>query len=251
RVLRGLLGNWKTKEQAQKAARGLPRRWPIPGVKDIVVVASGKGGVGKSTVTVNLALAATALNKGLSVGLLDADVYGPSIPRMLNLSGRPELSNQDKMLPLVNYGIKCMSMGFLVEEKDAIVWRGLMVMSAVQKLLRGVDWGELDLLLVDMPPGTGDTQLTISQQVPISGAVIVTTPQDVALADARRGAQMFRDLHTPVLGVVQNMSHHVCSQCGHTSHPFGRDGAARLASEMNLELLGNPRLSMYLWRYRM
>ncbi|CAI8000535.1 Iron-sulfur protein NUBPL, partial [Geodia barretti] len=127
RVLRGLLGNWKTKEQAQKAARGLPRRWPIPGVKDIVVVASGKGGVGKSTVTVNLALAATALNKGLSVGLLDADVYGPSIPRMLNLSGRPELSNQDKMLPLVNYGIKCMSMGFLVEEKDAIVWRGLMV----------------------------------------------------------------------------------------------------------------------------
>eukprot|EP00731_Ephydatia_muelleri_P036811 Em0329g2a len=186
--------------------RGLPKKWPIAGVSHVVVVASAKGGVGKSTTAVNLALGMTSVNKGLSVGLLDADIFGPSIPRMMNLSGQPELSKQDRMIPLVNYGIKCMSMGFLVEEKVAIVWRGLMVMSAIQKLLRQVDWGSLDVLVVDMPPGTGDTQLTISQQIPISGSVIVSTPQDVALLDARRGVEMFRKVDVPVLGVVQNMS---------------------------------------------
>ncbi|XP_064395854.1 iron-sulfur cluster transfer protein NUBPL-like isoform X2 [Halichondria panicea] len=239
-----LLRRLTTSADAPKAQRGLPKRWPIAGVKHIVVVASGKGGVGKSTVAVNLALGMSAIDKSLSVGLLDADVYGPSIPRMMNLNDQPELTQQDRILPLVNYGIKCMSMGFLVEEKSAIVWRGLMVMSAIQKLLRQVDWGKLDVLVVDMPPGTGDTQLSITQQVPLSGAVIVTTPQDIALLDARRGAEMFRKVNVPILGVVQNMSAFSCPKCGHRTSIFGEDGAQRMAEELELELLGDVPLHL-------
>ncbi|KAL5483866.1 hypothetical protein EMCRGX_G020284 [Ephydatia muelleri] len=234
----------QTAEQTAAMRRGLPKKWPIAGVSHVVVVASAKGGVGKSTTAVNLALGMTSVNKGLSVGLLDADIFGPSIPRMMNLSGQPELSKQDRMIPLVNYGIKCMSMGFLVEEKVAIVWRGLMVMSAIQKLLRQVDWGSLDVLVVDMPPGTGDTQLTISQQIPISGSVIVSTPQDVALLDARRGVEMFRKVDVPVLGVVQNMSCYVCPNCGHLSHIFGKDGVKRMADELGADLLGDVPLHL-------
>ncbi|XP_021365789.1 iron-sulfur protein NUBPL-like isoform X2 [Mizuhopecten yessoensis] len=220
-------------------ARGLPKKLPIPGVKYVVVVASGKGGVGKSTTAVNLALGLAANNPKSQVGLLDADIHGPSIPCMMNLQGEPELNNQNLMKPLVNFGIKCMSMGFLVDEKQAIVWRGPMVMSAVQKLLRQVTWGPLDYLVVDMPPGTGDTQLSLSQNIPISGAVIVSTPQDIALLDARRGAEMFRKVEVPVLGLVQNMSVYVCPKCGHAEHIFGQDGAATIASDMGLSVLGD------------
>jgi ATP-binding protein involved in chromosome partitioning len=219
--------------------KGSPRKWPIPGVMHTVLVASGKGGVGKSTTSVNIAVALSRMDKQLSVGLLDADVYGPSIPKMMNLKGQPQLSKQDKMIPLVNYGIRCMSMGFLVEEKAAIVWRGLMVMSAVQKLLRGVDWGELDMLVVDMPPGTGDTQLTISQQIPVSGVVLVTTPQDIALLDVRRGAEMFRQVDAPVIGIVQNMNVYVCPKCGHSSHIFGQGGGQKVAKEIDVPVLGD------------
>ncbi|XP_075547602.1 NUBP iron-sulfur cluster assembly factor, mitochondrial isoform X3 [Dermacentor variabilis] len=179
-----------------------------------------------------------------TVGLLDADVYGPSIPRMMNLSGEPELTQQNLMKPLVNYGIKCMSMGFLVDNKMPIVWRGLMVMSAIEKLLRQVAWGPLDYLVVDMPPGTGDTQLSISQNIPVSGVVVVTTPQEIALIDARKGAEMFRKVSVPVLGLVQNMSRLACPSCGHESHIFGKDGATELAREMALEILGDVPLDI-------
>lgn len=225
--------------QEEKMKRGLPHKWPIPGVEHVVMVASGKGGVGKSTTAVNIALGMATLQKNLSIGLLDADVYGPSIPKLMNISEQqPEINQQNRMIPILNYGIKCMSMGFLIEESAAIVWRGLMVMSAIQKLIRQVDWGLLDILLVDMPPGTGDTQLTITQQIPVSGAVIVTTPQDIALLDARRGAEMFKQVNIPVLGVVENMSSYVCPNCGHISDIFGVGGAEKISNEMNIELLG-------------
>ncbi|RMX46159.1 hypothetical protein pdam_00007832, partial [Pocillopora damicornis] len=194
--------------QKQQMARGLPKKRPVDGVKHVVVVASGKGGVGKSTTSVNLALGMLASKQSLRVGLLDADIYGPSIPKMMNLRGQPELTKENMMKPLVNFGVPCMSMGFLVEEGAPIVWRGLMVMSAVEKLIRQVAWGELDVLVIDMPPGTGDTQLSISQLIPISGAVIVTTPQDIALLDACRGTEMFRKVDVPVIGLIQNMSHY-------------------------------------------
>ncbi|XP_059770042.1 iron-sulfur protein NUBPL isoform X3 [Balaenoptera ricei] len=183
--------------RTQIMSRGLPKQKPIDGVKQVIVVASGKGGVGKSTTAVNLALALSANDSSKAVGLLDVDVYGPSIPKMMNLKGDPELSQSNLMRPLLNYGIACMSMGFLVEETAPIVWRGLMVMSAIEKLLRQVDWGQLDYLVVDMPPGTGDVQLSVSQNIPISGAVIVSTPQDIALMDAHKGAEMFRKVHVP------------------------------------------------------
>nr|QZX63219.1 ATP-binding protein involved in chromosome partitioning NUBPL/IND1 [Halisarca dujardinii] len=227
-----------------KGIKQVPRKWPIPGIKHTVLLASGKGGVGKSTTAVNVAVALSRLAEKPVVGLLDADIYGPSIPKMMNLSGQPQLSKQDKMIPLMNYGIKCMSMGFLVEERSAIVWRGLMVMSAVQKLLRGVDWGELDVLVIDMPPGTGDAQLTISEQIPVSGVVLVTTPQDIALLDVRRGAEMFRQVNTPVIGVVQNMSAFVCPKCGHSSHIFGQDGGHKVAREIGAPILGDVPLDM-------
>ncbi|XP_040188225.1 iron-sulfur protein NUBPL isoform X2 [Rana temporaria] len=220
-------------------ARGLPKQKPISGVKHVLVVASGKGGVGKSTTAVNLALGIAASEHVKSVGLLDADVYGPSIPRMMNLKGNPEVNSKNVMIPLVNYGIRCMSMGFLVEETAPIVWRGLMVMSAIERLLRQVDWGELDYLVIDMPPGTGDVQLSISQNIPISGAVIVSTPQDIALLDARRGAEMFKKVNVPVLGIVQNMSVFRCPKCNHETHIFGEDGARQLAASMGLDILGD------------
>ncbi|XP_033732526.1 iron-sulfur protein NUBPL-like [Pecten maximus] len=237
----GIKSGNKTKEELQKErmARGLPKKLPIPGVKHVVVVASGKGGVGKSTTAVNLALGLAANNPKSQVGLLDADIHGPSIPCMMNLQGQPEINNQNLMKPLVNFGIKCMSMGFLVDDKQAIVWRGPMVMSAVQKLLRQVTWGPLDYLVVDMPPGTGDTQLSISQNIPISGALIVSTPQDIALLDARRGAQMFHNVKVPVLGLVQNMSVYVCPKCGHAEHIFGKDGASTIASDMGMDIIGD------------
>uniref|UniRef100_T1IY64 Iron-sulfur cluster transfer protein NUBPL n=1 Tax=Strigamia maritima TaxID=126957 RepID=T1IY64_STRMM len=227
------------KIQAAKIAKGLPTKFPIAGVKYVVVVASGKGGVGKSTTAVNLALAFAKNEKEKTVGLLDADVYGPSIPQMMNLSGQPELTHQKLMKPLTNYGIKCMSMGFLIEKNDAVVWRGLMVMSAIQKFLRQVAWGPLDYLIIDMPPGTGDTQLSISQNIPISGAVIVTTPQEVALLDARKGIKMFRDVKVPVLGIIQNMSTFYCPKCNHVTNIFGHDGAKKLSEAVDVELLGD------------
>ncbi|XP_067099528.1 iron-sulfur protein NUBPL [Osmerus mordax] len=225
--------------QKQHMARGLPKQKPIPGVKQVIVVASGKGGVGKSTTAVNLALGLTANDPSKTVGLLDADVYGPSVPKLMNLRGNPELTQNNLMIPLVNFGIPCMSMGFLVEDVAPIVWRGLMVMSAIEKLLRQVDWGLLDYLVIDMPPGTGDVQLSITQNIPIAGAVIVSTPQDIALLDARRGAEMFKKVHVPVLGLVQNMSVFQCPKCNHPTHIFGMDGARELANTLGVQVLGD------------
>ncbi|XP_063507588.1 iron-sulfur cluster transfer protein NUBPL isoform X2 [Pongo pygmaeus] len=225
--------------RTQIMSRGLPKQKPIEGVKQVIVVASGKGGVGKSTTAVNLALALAANDSSKAIGLLDVDVYGPSIPKMMNLKGNPELSQSNLMRPLLNYGIACMSMGFLVEESEPVVWRGLMVMSAIEKLLRQVDWGQLDYLVVDMPPGTGDVQLSVSQNIPITGAVIVSTPQDIALMDAHKGAEMFRRVHVPVLGLIQNMSVFRCPKCKHKTHIFGADGARKLAQTLGLEVLGD------------
>ncbi|XP_071948556.1 iron-sulfur cluster transfer protein NUBPL-like [Antedon mediterranea] len=233
----GIQGGDKSKANHLKE-KGLPKKWPIAGVKQVILVASGKGGVGKSTTAVNLALGIATNNKSASVGLLDADIYGPSIPRMMNLSGQqPELTNKNLMRPLTNFGITCMSMGFLVDETSPIVWRGLMVMSAVEKLIRQVSWGPLDYLVVDMPPGTGDTQLSMSQLIPVDGSVIVSTPQDIALMDARRGAEMFKKVDIPVLGLVQNMSVFNCPKCGHSTHIFGHDGAKVVAKELGLDTL--------------
>ncbi|XP_042297035.1 iron-sulfur protein NUBPL isoform X3 [Sceloporus undulatus] len=227
-------------------ARGLPKQTPIEGVKQVLVVASGKGGVGKSTTAVNIALALAANDSTKAVGLLDADVYGPSIPKMMNLKGSPEVTPKNLMRPLVNYGIACMSMGFLIEETAPIVWRGLMVMSAIEKLLRQVDWNHLDYLVIDMPPGTGDVQLSVSQNIPVAGAVIVSTPQDIALLDARRGTEMFRKVNVPVLGLVQNMSIFQCPKCKHETHIFGADGVKNLASDLGLDILGDVPLHVHI-----
>src|SRR5690606_25224448 len=210
---------------------------PIPGVKNVIAVSSGKGGVGKSTVAVNLALALGL--EGGEVGLLDADIYGPSQPRMLGLSGRRPESRDGKTLePLTAHGIKAMSIGFLVDERQPMAWRGPMVTSALNQLLMQTNWSGLDYLIVDMPPGTGDIQLTLAQRVPVSGAVIVTTPQDIALADARKGIEMFQKVNVPVLGIIENMSIHVCSSCGHEEAIFGELGGERLSSEYGVPLLG-------------
>ncbi|MEE9310568.1 MAG: iron-sulfur cluster carrier protein ApbC [Cocleimonas sp.] len=208
----------------------------ITGIKNIVAIASGKGGVGKSTTSVNLALALTA--DGATVGMLDADIYGPSQPRMLGLSGQPESTDGKTLEPMVNYGIKAMSIGFLVEEDTPMIWRGPMVTQALEQLLNDTNWGDLDYLIVDLPPGTGDTQLTLSQKIPVSGAVIVTTPQDIALLDARKGLKMFEKVEVPVLGVVENMSIHICSECGHAEHIFGEGGGKRMADESEVDYLG-------------
>ncbi|XP_011929429.1 PREDICTED: iron-sulfur protein NUBPL isoform X3 [Cercocebus atys] len=242
RQLSGAESETLKQRRTQIMSRGLPKQKPIEGVKQVIVVASGKGGVGKSTTAVNLALALAANDSSKAIGLLDVDVYGPSIPKMMNLKGNPELSQSNLMRPLLNYGIACMSMGFLVEENEPVVWRGLMVMSAIEKLLRQVDWGQLDYLVVDMPPGTGDVQLSVSQNIPITGAVIVSTPQDVALMDAHKGAEMFRKVHVPVLGLVQNMSVFQCPKCKHKTHIFGADGARKLAQTLGLEVLGQSLL---------
>ena len=208
----------------------------VPGIKAIVAVASGKGGVGKSTTAVNIALALGA--KGLKVGMLDADIYGPSQPRMMGISGRPISPDGRILIPLENYGVKCMSMGFLVPEDTPMIWRGPMVMGALEQMLRDVKWGELDVLIADMPPGTGDAQLTMSQRVPLAGAIIVSTPQDIALLDARKGLNMFRKVDVPVLGIIENMSYYVCPNCGHRAEIFAHGGARREAERLGAEFLG-------------
>ena len=208
----------------------------LPGVKNIVAVASGKGGVGKSTTAANLALALAA--EGARVGLLDADIYGPSIPMLMGLQGRPDSEDGKTMEPLENYGVQVMSIGFLVEPDQAMIWRGPMATQALDQLLRQTNWKDLDYLIVDMPPGTGDIQLTLSQRVPMTGAVIVTTPQDIALLDARKGIKMFEKVGVPILGIVENMAVHVCSQCGHVEHIFGADGGKKMATEFGMDYLG-------------
>lgn len=214
----------------------------IPGVKNIIAVASGKGGVGKSTTACNLALALSA--QGLKVGLLDADIYGPSVPKLFGLSGKPKVIEERLLAPMDGYGIKVMSIGFLIEPETAMIWRGPMVQSAITQMLREVAWGELDILVVDMPPGTGDAQLTMAQATPLSGAVIVSTPQDLALIDARRGVTMFRKVAVPILGVIENMATFVCPNCGHSSHIFGHGGARAEAARLDVPFLGEIPLNM-------
>jgi len=223
-------------------ATNRPQRGAVPGVGAIVAVASGKGGVGKSTVAANLALALRA--NGLRVGVLDADIYGPSMPRMLGISGRPTSPDGKRLTPMENYGLRCMSMGFLVPEDKPMIWRGPMVMSALQQMLREVNWGELDIMIVDMPPGTGDAQLTMAQQVPLAGAVIVSTPQDIALSDARKGLNMFLQVEVPVLGIVENMSYFLCPHCGGRSEIFSHGGARLEAERLGAEFLGEVPLDL-------
>jgi ATP-binding protein involved in chromosome partitioning len=210
---------------------------PLPGVKNIIAVASGKGGVGKSTVSVNLALALAA--EGATVGILDADIYGPSQPRMLGLTGKPSSPDGKSIVPMRAHGLQAMSIGVLIEEDTPMIWRGPMVTQALMQLLTDTRWEELDYLIIDLPPGTGDIQLTLSQKVPVSGAVIVTTPQDIALLDARKALGMFRKVEVPVLGVVENMATHICTNCGHEEHIFGQGGGARMAQEAGIAYLGD------------
>jgi ATP-binding protein involved in chromosome partitioning len=214
----------------------------LPNVKNIVAVASGKGGVGKSTTTVNLALALAA--EGARVGILDADIYGPSQPMMMGIEGRPESSDGKTMEPLENYGVQVISIGFLVDKDEAMIWRGPMATQALEQLLRQTNWKDLDYLLVDMPPGTGDIQLTLSQRVPMTGAVIVTTPQDIALLDARKGIKMFDKVGVPILGIVENMAVYCCPNCGHVEHIFGADGGKNMATEVGTDYLGSLPLNM-------
>ena len=221
---------------ANVKARGGMGRQAIPGVRNVVAVGAGKGGVGKSTLSVNIAVALRV--KGARVGLLDADVYGPNIPQMLGVSRAPELSGEKQILPPEGHGIKIISMGMLVPPEQAVIWRGPMLHGALQQFIRDVDWGELDYLVVDLPPGTGDVSLSLSQTVPVAGAVVVTTPQGVAVADVKKAVGMFRQLNIPVLGVVENMSHFVCGHCGERTDIFGSGGGARMAQELGLALLG-------------
>ncbi len=209
---------------------------PLKGIKNIIAIASGKGGVGKSTTAVNLALALQS--DGASVGILDADIYGPSIPRMLGCKGQPDSTDGKSLEPMIGHGIQSMSIGYLVEEDTPMIWRGPMVTQALEQLLNDTNWKELDYMVVDLPPGTGDTQLTLAQKIPVSGAVIVTTPQDIALLDARKGLKMFEKVEVPVLGVVENMSIHICTQCGHSEHIFGEGGGARMAGQHGVDFLG-------------
>ncbi|GAB4203585.1 MAG: iron-sulfur cluster carrier protein ApbC [Tibeticola sp.] len=218
---------------AHAAQRGVAL---LPQVKNVVAVASGKGGVGKSTTAVNLALALAA--EGARVGLLDADIYGPSQPMMMGIEGRPESLDGQTMEPLENHGVQVMSIGFLVDKDEAMIWRGPMATQALEQLLRQTNWKDLDYLIVDMPPGTGDIQLTLSQRVPMTGAVIVTTPQDIALLDARKGIRMFEKVGVPILGIVENMAVYCCPNCGHTEHIFGADGGKNMAAELGVDYLG-------------
>jgi ATP-binding protein involved in chromosome partitioning len=225
---------------AAQAARH--RTGAIPGVGNIIAVASGKGGVGKSTTAVNIALGLQA--SGLKVGVLDADIYGPSMPRLLGIKGRPQQLAGDKLAPMEAYGLKVMSMGFLVDEETPMIWRGPMVMSALSQMLKDVAWGELDVLVVDMPPGTGDAQLTMAQQVPLAGAIIVSTPQDLALIDARKGLNMFRKVDVPVLGIVENMSTFICPHCGSATDIFAHGGAQSEAKRLGVPFLGEVPLTL-------
>jgi ATP-binding protein involved in chromosome partitioning len=228
---------WKiTAHAVQRGVQLLPR------VKNVIAVASGKGGVGKSTTTVNLALALAA--EGAKVGILDADIYGPSQPMMMGITGRPESEDGKSMMPLANYGVEVMSIGFLVDEDQAMIWRGPMATQALDQLLRQTNWGDLDYLLVDMPPGTGDIALTLSQRVPLTGAVIVTTPQDIALIDAKKGLTMFEKVGVPILGIVENMAVYCCPNCGHTEHIFGADGGKRMAEQFKVDHLGSLPLNL-------
>lgn len=235
---RGPGGHSHAHAPAQPKRTAGPRAIGVPGVKHIIAVASGKGGVGKSTVAVNLALGFVQM--GLKVGILDADIYGPSMPKLLGIHRRPELAGPNtKMLkPLERHGLKAMSMGFMVDEDTPMVWRGPMVMGALTQMLREVAWGDLDILVVDMPPGTGDVQLTISQQTPLAGAVVVSTPQDLALADARKGLAMFRKVEVPILGIVENMSYFICGKCDERHEIFGHGGAKDEARRLGVPFLG-------------
>ncbi|MFN9480936.1 MAG: iron-sulfur cluster carrier protein ApbC [Betaproteobacteria bacterium] len=226
--------NVASKIVAHAVQRGLK---VLPNVKNIIAVSSGKGGVGKSTVAVNLALALAA--EGARVGMLDADIYGPSQPTMLGIVGKPETLDGKTLEPMMGHGIQAASIGFLIDADQPMVWRGPMVTQALQQLLGQTNWQEVDYLVVDMPPGTGDTQLTLAQQVPVTGALIVTTPQDIALIDARKGLKMFEKVNVPILGIVENMAVHVCSNCGHAEHIFGEGGAAKMSADYGVEVLGS------------
>ncbi|HHH44613.1 MAG TPA: iron-sulfur cluster carrier protein ApbC [Gammaproteobacteria bacterium] len=225
--------NVNTAIQAHSVQKGVKT---ISGIKNIIAVASGKGGVGKSTTATNLALALSA--DGATVGVLDADIYGPSQPRMLGISGQPESKDGQTLEPLMSYHLQVMSIGFLVDEETPMIWRGPMVTQALQQLLNDTNWSGLDYLVIDLPPGTGDVQLTLAQQVPVSGAVIVTTPQDIALLDARKGLKMFEKVEVPVLGIIENMSIHICSECGHEEHIFGEGGGERMSEQYDVDFLG-------------
>ncbi|KAI4196454.1 MAG: hypothetical protein LQ350_006549 [Teloschistes chrysophthalmus] len=223
--------------QLPRMQRGLPQKRRLKDVRKTIAVSSAKGGVGKSTIAVNLALAFA--RQGHRTGILDTDIFGPSIPTLLNLSGEPRLSEKNQLLPLSNYGVKSMSMGYLVGEDAPVVWRGLMVMKALQQLLWEVEWGGLDVLVMDLPPGTGDTQLTITQQVILDGAIVVSTPQDVALKDAVKGVEMMRKVNVPLLGMIQNMSVFTCPNCNHSTHIFGSEGVTQACSKHNVPFLGD------------
>ncbi|XP_034823999.1 iron-sulfur cluster transfer protein NUBPL [Maniola hyperantus] len=225
-----------SEHRAKVMARGLPDKKPLPGVKNIILVASGKGGVGKTTTAVNLACAMKVIEPDKEIGLLDADVFGPSVPLMMNISGEPMLNDDNLIEPLLNYGVKCMSMGLLVSGENAVVWRGLMVMQALDRLTRHVAWGPLDCLVVDTPPGTGDTHLSLAQNLPIDGAIVVTTPQSAALQVTKRGVNMFEKLKVPIIGMVENMSHAICHKCGTKNYVFGNE-TKQAADQMGLEII--------------
>ena len=230
---------WKI--QAHSVQKSLK---PMENIKNVIAVASGKGGVGKSTTAVNLALALSA--EGAQVGILDADIYGPSQPRMLGVSGQPESVDGKTLEPMQGHGLQAMSIGFLIDEETPMIWRGPMVTQALEQLLNDTQWRSLDYLVVDLPPGTGDVQLTLAQKIPVSGAIIVTTPQDIALLDARKGLKMFEKVEVPVLGVVENMSIHICSECGHEEPIFGSGGGEKMASEYEVDLLGQLPLDIHI-----
>ena len=225
---------WSLKVLTRQVQKGINS---IKGIKNVIAIASGKGGVGKSSTAANLALALSY--EGANVGILDADIYGPSQPKMLGIAQKPNSKDGKSMEPLIAHGIQAMSIGFLVDQETPMVWRGPMVTSTLEQLLKETNWDDLDYLIIDLPPGTGDIQLTLAQKIPVTGAIIVTTPQDIALLDARRGLKMFEKVNIPILGIVENMSTHICSNCGHEEHIFGKDGGVKMCLDYNTELLGS------------